>query len=311
MTYRGLGYVDVKSANITNTTLGGITSVRAFQGSDVRSEATSGEAYARWQAIYGQRPGLQFTTKALAAALDVCAQAGCFIDPTGVGKTGVTAYWQKQKQGGTRESGSNHATANIRQGIMIPRRISVGHQGDCELDYDVLATYDLSNAPLVFADSVALPSAPNDDQRYTIGPVTINGDTFAKVTNFSLDFGINAETIGADSDTWDTYSRIVEIMPMIELDGIDTDWFDDCNQLEGTNVLHTETEIILRKRLLGGRFEDPTDAVHISFSVCGLAYCEELASARQNGLATTKLRIPLRFDGTNLPIVIDTTAAYA
>lgn len=311
MTHRGLSYVDFKVDNVTNTTLGGITNARAFAGNDVRTEATSGEAYARWQAIYGQRPGMQFTTKQLARALDLCGLAGLPVASEGVGKTGITAYWQKQKQGGTRESGSNHATANIREGILVPRRISVNHQGDCELDYDLLATYDGTNNPLIFTDSVALPSAPEDSERFTIGRVTLGGDVFTRVTNVMIDFGINAETIGADSDTWDTFSRIAEILPVIELDGINTDWFDDCGGLEGSNIGHVDTEIILRKRLLAGRFTGAAEDEHIVISCCGLAYADELASARANGLATTKLRIPLRFDGTNLPMVIDTTATYS
>lgn len=310
MTHRGLSYIDIKCDDATNVVLGGITQCRAFTGSEVRTEATSGEAYARWQAIYGQAPGISFTTKKIAAALDVCGAAGLRISGGSGGKTGLTAYFQKQKEGGTRESGSTHLKANIIEGLLVPRRLSVAHQGDAELTYDALASWDGTNDPIVVTDEVALPAAPTDSERFTLGPVSLNGTAFDRITNLSIDFGIAAEMVTADSDLWPKFARISEIMPLIELDGIDTDWFEACG-LDGTNIVHASTTLVLRKRALGGTFVAAGTSEHIAITCCGLLYPEDIAAAQAQQIATGKLRLPLRYDGTNLPLVIDTTATHS
>lgn len=303
-----------------STLLGGITRRSARLGNDVRQIATSGDVYARFQALYAVKPMCDFASLNLAAALDLCGLTGFRIT------SGATLlfYCQQQQKGGSRMSGSNHRIITVNEGLLLPRRITCEHQGDAQIDYDVLPIYDGSNDPIVVADTSALGTNPGDAERFTLGPVTLawsgSSMTLPEIRRTEIDFGVQAETVGADSDLYDTNVRIVEIQPSITFTGIDIEWFKSANiPIGGRSLVHsgggsggtTPTTIVFRKRALGGTFVAAATAEHIGMTACGMAVVEQLFDAQGNALDECSLRIPLRFDGTNAPITIDTTYAYA
>lgn len=280
-------------------------------GTEVRQEATSGEVYARFQAIYAQKPMAEFQTRQLATALGACALTGVALTSSAP----LIVYAQKHAEGGTRTSGSNHRAFVINEGLMIPRRLTVEHQGDAVIDYEVLATYDGTNEPIAPAESQALPALSDDNERFTLGGTTLhNGSSafsFPQIRRLEIDFGIAAETVGADSDIWDTACRIAEILPSIRQAGIDTEWFKaTVCPLTGLNIGHSGTKIFLKKRAAGGTFVADVTAQHIKFTAAGLAVIEGLEGAG-SGLKECSLVMPLRFDGTNNPITINTASAIS
>jgi hypothetical protein len=300
------------AVKIGATTLGGIRSRALRTASEIRQMATSGEVYARFGALYAQKPAAEFSTLDLKNGLAACGITGTAMTSAAP----LILYGQKQLEGGSRMSGSNHRLWTMNEGILIPRRIVVEHQGDAAIDYEALITYDGTNDPIVITDLAALPAAPLDDYRYTLGKFSLTDDaaasySFTEKLRLELDFGISAETHGADSDLWDTNARIVEVMPSLTISGKDLEWFKSTMvPLVGRTVRHNGTEIILQRRQNRQTFYSNVQAQHLKLTIAGQAVIEQVASASGNGVDETSLRIPLQFDGTNAPVVITADSTY-
>ena len=290
-----------------STLLPGVTQLRVDTGTDVQGEATSGEVCNRWLSVYAQKPKANWSTKAIASALDLCGLTGC--DVSGLA-TGLKVYPQKHARASTRAGDLSHRKITVFDGLVVPRTLTVPHRGDATLTYDLLVLFDGTNDPLVITDAVTLPAGLTDAERFTLGPITIESVTLTTVQNSSLDFGITGDPEGGDSSIWDTYCSIRGIKPKITISGFDIEWLKAANiPLVGKSVSHANTAIYLRKRAAGSTFVSDVTAEHIKFTAAGLAYIETPFDASDDGTSTTSLVMPLKYDGTNAPLVIDTASA--
>lgn len=300
------------AVKIGATTLGGITRRNLRTASEIRQMATSGEVYARFGSLVAQKPMAEFATLDLKNGLAACGITGTAL----TSGAPLLFYCQKQAEGGSRASGSNHRILSMAEGIVIPRRLTCEHQGDAQLEYEALITYDGTNDPIVATDASALVAAPSDDYRFTLGKFSVTDDTAATFTfdqklRMELDFGVAAETHGADSDLWDTNCRIVEVLPSLTLTGKDIEWFKSTVvPLIGRTIRHNGTEIILRRRLNRQTFYTNVQAQHFKLTIAGQAVIEQVANASGNGIDETSVRIPLQFDGTNAPVVLTADSTY-
>jgi hypothetical protein len=314
-TLHGLEAVKIDVDDATTAVLSGTDRYRLSTNSQISQPIPDGDVYARAQALVAQQNSAMFETLHIAQALAICGLTGLRIKAATEGKTGVTFYAKKQQEGGTRASGSVHDSFNYKEGIIVPRRLVCEHQGNARIEYEILATWDGTNLPVVIGTSIALPTNPNAPELFTLGPIAlgIDGDpvAFTQVRSFELDFGVNAETIGADSDIWDTFARIADIQPSIVLRGLDKNWFSATKvPLTGAKIEHADTTIVLRKRLLGsGTFYSDAEAEHIGITAAGMAVVDTPMDVNGNQVGETSIRFPLNYDGTNLPAVIDTTFA--
>lgn len=287
--------------------LGGIVDQDVQLGSEVRRERSSGDPYPRHIALTAQRPRATFTSFAIAKALDACGLLGLKIASTI--NAGLELFAQKFDEGSLVASGANHRKYTVRNGLLIPRTLRVDHQGDATISYEVLPRYDDTNAPIIEADSATLPSGLVDDERFTLGPFTVESVAIGQATQLEIDFGLAAETIGADSDIWDTFTRIGAVEPMIRIRGTDVTWLAAANiPRTGKAATHANTKLYLRKRAEGSTYVADGTAEHIKFTAAGLATIE--TANNQSGDAPTELelQLPLNYDGTNVQLVIDTTS---
>jgi hypothetical protein len=290
------------------TVIRGITQSQVGSGTQVRSEATSGELYPSLQSIVEQKPTGSFTTKELARALDACSPPGVSIATlTG----GLVWYFTAEEDGGTRKTGSVHTSHKLTKGLVYPTRLEAGEREDATISYDALATWDGTNDPLQVSHAAALPAFA-ESESFGLGPATIGGIALTKFKRFSIDFGLVVEGEGKESEIFDRECTVAAWNPRLTLRGIDPAWMDAAKiPLGGKVGIHTDTKVYLRKRKSGGTFEDAAETVHICFTAAGLAYIDSPAQASGNRRAEISLTMPLTFDGTNPPLVIDTTAAIA
>jgi len=290
-----------------DTLLPGITQCRVETGTDVQGEATSGEVYTRWQSIFAQKPKADWTTKAIASALDLCGLTG--LDVSGLA-TGLKIFAQKHDRASTRAGATSHRKHTFSDGLVVPRTLTVPHRGDAKLTYDLLVLYDGVNDPIILTDAVTLPAGVTDAERFTLGPTTIESVTLTTIQQMTITFGITGDPEGGDSSIWDTYCSIRKITPSLTLSGFDVEWLKAANiPLTGKSVTHTNTAIYLRKRAAGSTFVADGTAEHIKFTAAGLAYIDVPFDASDDGYATTNLTMPLKYDGTNAPLVINTASA--
>lgn len=294
------------------TAYGGLTQTDFNTGIQVDRTRTSGSVQVRHQSIAERKYVASWTSKHLKDWLGVCGIGGFEIDAEG---TGVKLYLGKRSHGGKIfVAGANHPKYTVVSGIIIPQRISCQHgQGQsAEISYQLHATYDGSNEPVQGPTLSALPTVPDDDERYGMGPITLpDAKVYAGKLRFELDFGLQVEAFSTDSDVDPTEVSIQSVEPVLTIGGVDPHWFGaDYVPADGLELAHAATSIYLRRYKHGGKgFEADGSAKHVKMTVDGLAYLEQLFSASQDGNSETVLKVPLEHDGTNEPVVITTDVA--
>jgi hypothetical protein len=284
-----------------------ITSMAMSPENQVAAEAMSGEVFPRFAVLLSQSPVTSFDTSSIAIALATCGLTGSDIAALAAR---LAFYAQKYAQGAMRASGSNHRKMTINEGIVIPTRLAVPHQSNATLTYQVAITYDGSNNPIVLSESVALPAAATVHVLHTIGQMTVAGNVFTQLSNFSIDFGSTIKTDGSDSDIWPTHASIETIAPRIQLQGSEVKWWIDSGgiPLLGAAAAHADTICYLRKRSATGFVADGT-AEHIKFTAKGLVHHTNLFGASAGASAESAIEIVTEYDGTNYPLTIDTASA--
>ena len=291
---------------IHTTVLGGITAQNLNLGLQVRSEARSGEPYVRYQAVVGRAPTAGFTTEAVAAALGVCGVLGYDISDG----DGLILTAQKADGGGTRAAGSVHRKYTMVAGLLVPTTLECAHGGDASISYQASVTSaDGSTDPCTETDSQALPAGMTDAERFTLGAVTVGAVSLPEVKNVSINFGLNVRVEGAGGDQFPTFVWIDTVAPSITIRGLDIEWLKSSNiPRAGKAATHANTTIYLRKRALGGSFTADATEEHIKISACGLAWVDDPFSDDGEG-AEASVTIQPKYDGTNTPILIDSTSA--
>lgn len=294
---------------VTPVVLGGIESLNVRTETEHIAEPTSGDIYPRHIAIVAQKPSADFTSYALAQCLGSIGLTGLSIATLTNG--GLNLYAQKQEDGGGRTAGAAHREYKMTKGIILPNRITCDHRGDALIAYDVRPTFDGTNDPFAVTDAHALPTAPLDAERFTLGKVTIGSVAITKKRSLELDFGITAPTEGTDSDIFDTHVSIQDIRPVLTLRGVDLEWLKAANiPLAGKAATHATTSVYLRKRLqTSAGFVLDATAQHIKLTMAGLCWIEDVFSAGGRGPTECSLKLAAVFDGTNAPVVINTASA--
>lgn len=302
---RGALKLDVANPSVP-VIVGGIRNISLRSGSDVRADRTGGDIYPRYIALYSQKPVCTFRCACLADILAQCGLTGLAID-----NNGVSIYAQEFEEGATVKAGANHRRFLIQEGIIVPRRLTCDHQGDAEIEYDILPTYDGTNDPVIESDTNALPTAPADDERFTIGAFTIESVVCGQLSKIEIDFGVQAQLASADSDRWDTHASIRAIEPVITLTGTDLQWLKAANiPRTGKAVTHAATKMYLRKRSTGatGFLADVT-AEHIKFTAAGMAVIEGIFEDNDDEPSAITLTLTTNYDGSNAPLTINTASA--
>ena len=296
--------------------LGAITRSSFSVGAMIRSEPTSGEAYARHQAVVGRRPMASFTTLDIATALTEISALGLYVISTGT-VVALDLYLVPHAVGGTRQSGSINRQYNIVRAFMVPKTLRVEFGGDAALDVDIIIMHDGSaNDAVIISDTVALPSGIADAIRYTIGPVTLAGVVYTQVRSLELDFGLNVVTEGADSDIYPVFVSIQDIRPRLTLRGLDAKWLSKTAtppKIPFTGLAtpaHANTKFFLRKRTQdGASYVLDATAEHIKFTMAGFLTVTQGFDGSSGGGVETVAVLEGKYDNSNNPVVVTTAIA--
>jgi hypothetical protein len=293
-----------------STLLGGITHTDMPIGTEVRAEQTSGEVYPRMTTKVAENPRINLSTLNIAAALDLCGLTG--LDISGL-TTGLKLFGQKYDEASVPATGAVHRKFTVVEGLVVPRRLSVDHQGDARLDYEVLCTYDGSNDPIQVSDTtVTLPSGLTDSERFTLGKFTLGSNLMGDLRSLEIDFGIDARFEGGDSDVWPTFSWIASILPRVSLTSRNALLVkSDAIPIGGADFSHANTTFYLRKRTTDeSSFLSDATEEHVKFTAAGYAHVENAFDGdSDNQGAQIRLEMVCKYDGTNAPLTVDTTSA--
>lgn len=308
------------SAMSAATLLSAISAQSVVTGTEVMSDVDAGSPYPQHVAINAQKPSATATTKDIAGGLDLLGVEGWPISATSV-RPGLDFFQLAiDPSTGRPYTTAVHRRINIQRGIFVPTTLSVEHQGDATLSAAAFAIADpadtaaIGKLPLNSFASQALPTGLGGGSRHTLGTVEVGGVTLDCQIRLEINFGITVTTEGCSSDLHDASLFIQSAQPTISITGKNLAKYVASGgiPLAGVAGTHLNTKIVLRKRsqTAAGFVADAT-AEHILITAAGMAYWDQVHSASGNGRIEDVLRITCRHDGTNTPLVVDTTYAIA
>ena len=291
--------------------IGSLINASAPIENEVQSNATGGRYYPEQITIASQKPKFTFSTYDLPKVIDALGLIGRTVQD-GVGKPGVALYQAKYEDSAL-ASGSVHRRLRFARSYSYISRISVSHRQDATADIESMALWDGSNAILQVEGTQALPTLPASSGRWTLHSVEVGGVAIPCNIQVDFDFGISVDSFGCDSDLYDTELNINEIKPVISITSLDPTGFDSAAVvLAGLVGAHTDTNFILRKRAAqGAGWVADATAEHISITASGVLLATDVHNAQANQRAQATFQMQCDFDGTNAPLVFDSTYAIS
>jgi len=281
-TLHGLAPVKIGSAVIA-----GVTATDNGVNSDIRDEPSSGELAARIQALVGQKVAPSFTTQDIAAALAACGALGCSLATYPL-KLFAQAYGDNG-----RRAASGHVQYHYQSGLLLPQSLDCNHQGDATLSYQGLVTWDGAHDPLVITTGATLPVI-TATSLWTLYTAVLGGVAIPQLKSVRINFGIKAETEGADSDIWDSKPSISAVQPVISVTSSKIAALLDLLGASGS------CSLVFRERDDGGAFSGH----ELTLSGSGMTAFQKPFGASGNKPGECTIEARPKFDGVNDPITI-------
>jgi hypothetical protein len=276
----------------------------------VDSIITTGETSPTHVSLISQKVVGTFDSYAIASAINAIGITPLAI--TTVTEPGVTYYLQDFTDAGAPVAGNTHRSLLISAGAVVPKSITVDHQGHAKMTVEVVVALDGANAAIIISDTATLPALTVGGDRWTLGKMTVGGVALVDYTSLTIDFGNVVTTRGTQSNIWDTYVEVCTHSPTITITGINPAWFlaSGAIPIAGLACTHANTILYLRHRdaTATGFVADGT-ATHISFSAKGIATIQQPMQGQAGKFTETSLIITCIKDSSNDPIEYDTTAA--
>jgi hypothetical protein len=95
--------------------------------------------------------------------------------------------------------------------------IRLPHNGQGEATVIMTASYDGSNAPFVYAGTIALSGNLGAGTHFGAGPVAINGTALPGVKEITIESGVKLIQEGSSSEIWDTFVGIEMTEPKVTI----------------------------------------------------------------------------------------------
>lgn len=270
----------------------------------------SGSLYEEFQAVTGFSPVATFTTKALSELISMIGLNGQCVGATKA-ITQVDLITRKIETCQTALGATPHIRDRVTTGLLRLGTLSAARGQDATLTGILDTLTDGTNAPLARTDGVAMPT-PIVAERFTLGLPAIAGVTYPDIDNVSIEFNVgvteNTPALGA---IWRDTIGVLTVKPVLTITGRDVSKITTALMAFTANeATHANTTIQLIRRLNAGAFVAFATTTHIEITAAGLVVPEMLVSASANNRASTTLRIPCHFDGTNAPILFQLASAY-
>lgn len=290
-----------------STVVGGVGSLDIGNDVSLVEDASSGEAFNRFIALQRCRTVGNLQSKSVAALLAQSTLLGASIASM---SGGLKLYGYKAVDGGLRAGATSHRKFTVNKGLLVPRPITVTHPDDAVMSAEIACAYNGTNLPIVETDSQSVPSGLTDAERFGIGPVTLESVAISQITSLTIDPGVTYELVGSDGDEFETFVWVPRVTPRITIRSTNIlEMASGSIPYVGLALTHANTAVYLRKRALGGQWVADETEEHIKFTLAGMAYVSQPFRASNNAAAEIEIVCVGRYDGTNNPLTVDTTAA--
>ncbi|EMI17786.1 hypothetical protein RMSM_05312, partial [Rhodopirellula maiorica SM1] len=195
-----MGLQSAYTCKLGDTVLAGISTLDTATNPEVQSDVGIGSPFPQFAAVVGVKPRVLFQSRAIASVLAVTGTTGsaAFSD-----LSKFVAYWADLVDGVISTTGTSYS---MNRGVLVPRRLQCSHRQDAVLDLEAVShSEDGAADPLTVATEATLPAIVQDNIRHTLKSATIGGIDLGCITDVSIDFGINVDTLGCKSDIFDKH----------------------------------------------------------------------------------------------------------
>jgi hypothetical protein len=261
---------------------------------------TGGQVDAVFAALQKQRPMCRFSSPNLALFMDISALAGAAISAT------VVVYFAKLTHGGTRDyTACFKATFN--DGLIVLRNASAAHGQEGEAQYEIYATYDGTNAPVIFATGATCPAESSTVNKFTCGPFKIGSTTIESQRN-EYDTGFEIGQYGINGEVYDRAACILNRKPVFRVQTLDLGAISA--NVGGQGASGAVTMYFRKKTNKGGNIADATEE-NISLVGAASYITAGQIEGSEGKEASGQIEAQLVYNGTDAIVVMDTTAAVA
>lgn len=214
--------------------------------------------------VKGSIPLIRFDTPAIAYALGQIGFNGLAIVQA---TNPVEIYFQEYSNGGSLATGSTATKFTINGGLAYLSSITATHQEEAMASFEIVATFDGTNAPIAVAKNQSVAGLGGFDQsnleKFTLGPADFNG-TAVETQSFEFNTGIEVFTAGKDGGLYAELAAIQKRAPSATINVIDLEAIAD----EGViGAAKTNVALVLRKKTnKGGNVAEAT-AEHIAIEM--------------------------------------------
>lgn len=259
---------------------------------------SDGQVDSQWASVMGVDPMIPFVTTDIKTALDQAGIGGMAID-TDVDNDGVVFAYQKTAAGGTRAGASSHLELRMREGILIPRRLTASQGGIARITYEAIAQYDGTNDPITFTGSSSLSGTAATSVGWTVGKIVIGSTTIDSVISLDVDFGIRVSALKSDGEIYPTHVFIVDRTPIVTIQTHDVELHDTLG-IAGSDVGASNAIFYLRKKAEGGGNVADGTAEHIKCTIYddSIAHPDAVSFQGSDSGVLTIILTP-SYDGTN------------
>lgn len=280
---------------------------------EIKAEVTAGNVSPTHVALVGRKVMHNASTYDLPGFLDAVGVSGlCIVAATTF--WGARAFLQKFDDCGVAAS-TGHRSFTYASGLLVPKTLSVEHQGDAKLTFDLHVLGDGgTNDPVILSDAATLPTITQTPGRWTLGPITLGGLTFTEYTGLEIDFGNDVQVKGVESDLDATHVEVRTHSPKIKITGIDPTWFASAKiPIGGIVAANATDKIFLRKRTQTAiSFAANGTSGHIKIVPAGLGAIGKAGGAEMQRVSETEIQIVCAKDASaNNPLIVTTATTIS
>lgn len=224
----------------------------------------AGEVRPSYRAVMSVTPEISMTTTDVKTALDNIGRTGLGVKSGNAIET-LNFYFTDYAEHSDRTAGAAHFRVAVKECLGVPQQLSWSQEGDAQLTLLFATTYDGTNEPFLFQDSVSLPASLFVDELFTGGKAVVNNVELNGVVGMTYDFGINIFRSGAAGSARPLFVAIQNAQEQIELQTLEIPSLSTFGLL-GTTATNASICYLTKMDELGDRVANGT-AEHISLTL--------------------------------------------
>lgn len=289
--------------------IGAITNLSVPENLETSGD-DAGLLYEYSRSIVTHMPVPTFTSKHIAAVLNLIGLGGTCINSSPPTTPGVRLYGRRQADCKDNPGSSTNAMHTVTDGLAILGSLTAERGQDATISVEIHALTDGTNAPVVSVYNQSLPTFAN--AQFTLGESMVAGIRVPESSGVTIEFGCTiSDKTPALGFVWPDTVAVRRVMPKIRVRGFDLAQIASGSlNPAGFSCTHVNTIIQLIKRENKGTFVAAGTSEHIAISMDGMGSVQTRMDASGNSDATQEVQIEAMHDGTNVPILWDTTSTY-